>query len=196
MICFHVCLECSRRSSKQTRLLNCKRCFRLCGFCSTQATKNFTTSWCAINPYMACLGFWNVFKWLYLDDANFRTKRPRHRDFVKSNSRLLEVVPFNNHHELLNLIVFTFRLEYVRECILFPYLDDNGFSSSGCVSPCNNSDHTQQLQKNFQPYLQSQAQRLHKLTLWSAKTSESSRLQLFKRTFSYRSYSLCRSFYT
>ena len=71
---------------------------------------------------------------LFLDDANFRSKRPHHRDFVRSNSRLLEVVPFNNHHELLNLIVVTFRLEYVRECVLFPYLDDNGFGSSGCVS--------------------------------------------------------------
>jgi hypothetical protein len=51
---------------------------------------------------------------VYLDDANFRNRRPRHRDFMMSECRLLEVVPFKNHHELLNLVVFTYRLEYVR----------------------------------------------------------------------------------
>lgn len=70
---------------------------------------------------------------LYLDDPNFRTQRPKHRDFILSKSKLLEVVPFRNTPELLNLVVFTYRLEYIRECILFPYLNDNGFGSSGCV---------------------------------------------------------------
>lgn len=78
--------------------------------------------------------FWNVLPFLYLDDPNFRTQRPKHRDFILSKSKLLEVVPFRNTPELLNLVVFTYRLEYIRECILFPYLNDNGFGSSGCVT--------------------------------------------------------------
>ena len=55
----------------------------------------------------------------------------------------MEVVPFKSNPELLNLVVFTYRLEYIRECVLFPYLDDNGFGSSGCVSSCPISDHPQ-----------------------------------------------------
>lgn len=84
----------------------------------------------------------------YLDDPNFKNKRAKHRDFVLGQSKLREVVPFRSNPDLLNLVVFTFRLEYVRECILFPYLDDNGFCSSGCVSDYLISDHSQQLQKN------------------------------------------------
>lgn len=70
---------------------------------------------------------------LFIDDPNFRTQRPKHREFILTKSKLLEVVPFRNTPELLNLVVFTYRLEYIRECILFPYLNDNGFGSSGCV---------------------------------------------------------------
>jgi hypothetical protein len=74
-----------------------------------------------------------VLPYLFIDDPNFRTQRPKHREFILSKSKLLEVVPFRNTPELLNLVVFTYRLEYIRECILFPYLNDNGFGSSGCV---------------------------------------------------------------
>jgi hypothetical protein len=74
-----------------------------------------------------------VLPFLSADDPNFRTQRPRHREFILGRSKLLEVVPFRNTPELLNLVVFTYRLEYIRECILFPYLNDNGFGSSGCV---------------------------------------------------------------
>ena len=69
----------------------------------------------------------------YSDDPNFRSRRPKHREFIMNHCRLMEVVPFKSNPELLNLVVFTYRLEYIRECILFPYLDDNGFCSSGCV---------------------------------------------------------------
>lgn len=72
---------------------------------------------------------------VYLDDSNFRSAKPRHRDFMASQCRLVEVVPFKSTPELLNLVVFTYRLEYIRDCILFPYLNDNGFGSSGCVHP-------------------------------------------------------------
>jgi hypothetical protein len=54
---------------------------------------------------------------------------------MQARSKLLEVVPFRSAPELLNLVVFTYRLEYIRECVLFPYLNDNGFGSSGCVAP-------------------------------------------------------------
>lgn len=90
-------------------------------------------SWCVTKPSWGCWAFCNVLPFLSADDPNFRTQRPRHREFILSRSKLLEVVPFRNTPELLNLVVFTYRLEYIRECILFPYLNDNGFGSSGCV---------------------------------------------------------------
>lgn len=66
-------------------------------------------------------------------DPNFRNCPTKHRDFMSGRAKLLEVVPFRSAPELLNLVVFTYRLEYVRECVLFPYLNDNGFGSSACV---------------------------------------------------------------
>ena len=75
--------------------------------------------------------------WLTIDDPNFRTQRFKHREFIFCKSKLLEVVPFRYTPELLNIVVFTYRLEYVRECVLFPYLNDNGFGSSGCVDHFN-----------------------------------------------------------
>ena len=80
---------------------------------------------------------------VHIDDPNFRNRRPKHREFIMNECRLMEVVPFKSNPELLNLVVFTYRLEYIRECVLFPYLDDNGFGSSGCVSSCPISDHPQ-----------------------------------------------------
>lgn len=56
---------------------------------------------------------------------------------MASQCRLVEVVPFKSTPELLNLVVFTYRLEYIRDCILFPYLNDNGFGSSGCIVRTN-----------------------------------------------------------
>ena len=34
---------------------------------------------------------------------------------------------------MLNLIIFTYRLEYVKECVLFPYLNDYSFTCTNCV---------------------------------------------------------------
>lgn len=46
---------------------------------------------------------------------------------MTTQSRLVEVVSFRNYVDLFNLIVFTYRLDYVRESVLFPYLNDNSF---------------------------------------------------------------------
>jgi hypothetical protein len=46
----------------------------------------------------------------YADDPNFRNQRPKHREFINSRSRLMEVVPFRTNPDLLNLVVFTYRL--------------------------------------------------------------------------------------
>lgn len=61
------------------------------------------------------------------DDPNFRCRQTSHRDFMTTQSRLVEVVSFRNYVDLFNLIVFTYRLDYVRESVLFPYLNDNSF---------------------------------------------------------------------
>ena len=45
-----------------------------------------------------------------LDDPNFKNNRPRHREFMRNQSRLLEVVRFAKSGEMLNLIIFTYRL--------------------------------------------------------------------------------------
>jgi hypothetical protein len=34
---------------------------------------------------------------------------------------------------MLNLIIFTYRLEYVKECVLFPYLNDYSFTCTNYV---------------------------------------------------------------
>ena len=43
---------------------------------------------------------------------------------MRTQAKLLEVVPFKNT-ELLNLVIFTYRLEFVKECVLSPYLSDS-----------------------------------------------------------------------
>ncbi len=156
----------TRERSKRWRFFS--KSWRLC---STLAIKSCITNCYATNHFLECWASWNVLSPFNIDDPNFRNKRTKHRDFMMGECKLMEVVPFKSNPELLNLVVFTYRLEYVRECVLFPYLDDNGFGSSGCVSSCTISDHTQQLQKNFQPSLQPETQRIHQLSLWSASST-------------------------
>ena len=58
-----------------------------------------------------CLSWapFNVFSQYNLDDPNFKNKRPKHREFMKTCSRMISVVPFKNP-ELLNLSIITNRL--------------------------------------------------------------------------------------
>ena len=128
-----------------------------------------------------------------LDDPNFKKCRPRHREFMTAKAKLLDVVPFRSTPELLNLVVFTYRLEYVRECVLFPYLNDNGFGSSACV-PLSDSDHPQQLQKNPTSHLQPQEERFHQLALRPAAVAGPSGLQASEGNLQDCSDLLCTSF--
>ena len=51
---------------------------------------------------------------------------------MKNQAKLLEVVPFKNP-EMLSLIIFTYRLEYLKECILSPYLSDSAIITTTVI---------------------------------------------------------------
>lgn len=78
--------------------------------CSTPAISSCTTNCSATNRSLGCWASWNVLLVHNADDPNFRNHRPKHREFINSKSRLMEVVPFRTNPDLLNLVVFTYRL--------------------------------------------------------------------------------------
>ena len=69
---------------------------------------------------------------LNLDDPNFRNHRPAHREFITKQARMIPVVSFKNG-ELINLAIINYRLEYIRECVMMPYLNDYSFTTTARV---------------------------------------------------------------
>lgn len=68
-----------------------------------------------------------------VDDPNFRNAKPNHRDYMHNRVKMVSVVPFRNT-DLLKLCIITQRIEYLRECVLLPYLNDYSFSFTSIVS--------------------------------------------------------------
>lgn len=79
----------------------------------------------ARNTAYSPLVVWNVLKLTRTDDPQFKNSPAKHRDFLKQKARFTEVIPIRNR-ERLRMIHFTYRLEYVKDCVLAHLLDDGG----------------------------------------------------------------------
>lgn len=95
-----------------------------------------------------------------VDDPNFRNSRPNHRNYIQNHAKMISVVPFRNN-DLLNLCIVTQRIEYLRECVLLPYLNDYSFTYTSIVIQIKSSDHQEQLSKNHHIDIQPQEERFH-----------------------------------
>jgi len=68
-----------------------------------------------------------------VDDPNFRNSRPNHREYMKTKVKMISVVQFKSI-DFINLCIYTQRIEYIRECVLLPYLNDYSFTLTSIVS--------------------------------------------------------------
>jgi hypothetical protein len=59
------------------------------------------------------------------DDRPFLNSPIKHREFLKKRAKFTEVIPIRNR-ERLRVIHFTYRLEYIKDCVLAHLLDDGG----------------------------------------------------------------------
>lgn len=60
-----------------------------------------------------------------VDDPPFINCPHKHREFLSSKARFVEVVPIKSK-DRLKQIHFTYRLEYIKDCVLAHLLDDGG----------------------------------------------------------------------
>lgn len=124
---------CSKSSTRNRISPVSWQCFLSSSSSLVRRISNFSMNSCAMTRICPFWGHYNVDLSINLDDPNFKNNRPKHREFMRNKSRLLEVVPFSKSGEMLNLIIFTYRLEYVKECVLLPYLNDYAFTCTNYV---------------------------------------------------------------